>query len=51
MDAYRNQDLEAATRLLAKDFTFTSPQDDHVDKSAPLERWFPKTQVFFGGSV
>ena len=51
MDAYRNQDLEAATRLLAKDFTFTSPQDDHVDKSAYLERWFPKTQVFFGGSV
>lgn len=45
-DAYRDQDLEAATRLLAEDFTFTSPQDDHIDKSAYLERCFPTADRF-----
>jgi len=46
MDAYRNQDLETATRLLADDFTFTSPQDDHIDKAAYLERCFPTSDRF-----
>jgi ketosteroid isomerase-like protein len=40
-DAYRAQDLETATALIAEDFTFTSPQDDHIDKAAFLERCFP----------
>ena len=46
MDAYRRQDIEAATRLLADDFSFTSPQDDHIDKSAYLERCFPTADRF-----
>ncbi len=40
-DAYRAQDLETATALISEGFTFTSPQDDHIDKAAFLERCFP----------
>jgi ketosteroid isomerase-like protein len=45
-DAYHSRDLETATRLLADDFTFTSPQDDHIDKTAYLERCFPTADRF-----
>ncbi|KAB1985711.1 MULTISPECIES: nuclear transport factor 2 family protein [Streptomyces] len=38
---YRSQDREAALPLYADDFTFTSPQDDHIDKAAFFERCFP----------
>jgi ketosteroid isomerase-like protein len=41
LDAYLAQDLDAARRLLADDLAFTSPQDDHIDKTAFLERCFP----------
>ena len=27
--------------MLADDFVFTSPQDDHIDKAAFMERCFP----------
>jgi ketosteroid isomerase-like protein len=40
-DAYLAQDRDAATRLLADDFVFTSPQDDHIDKAAYLDRCLP----------
>lgn len=40
-DAYLAQDRDAAERLLAHDLVFTSPQDDHIDKTAYLERCFP----------
>src|SRR3954452_16054730 len=40
-DAYLAQDRGAAERLLARDLTFTSPQDDHIDRAAYLERCFP----------
>jgi ketosteroid isomerase-like protein len=40
-DAYLAQDRDATERLLAEDFTFTSPQDDHIGKAAYLERCFP----------
>jgi ketosteroid isomerase-like protein len=40
-EAYRGQDRAAMERLLAEDFVFTSPQDDHLDKTAFLERCFP----------
>jgi ketosteroid isomerase-like protein len=46
MDAYHRQDIQTATRLLADDFTFTSPQDDHIDKAAYLERCFPTAERF-----
>jgi ketosteroid isomerase-like protein len=40
-NAYLAQDRETAERLIAEDFSFTSPQDDHIDKAAFLERCFP----------
>jgi len=40
-DAYLAQDRDATEQLLAEDFTFTSPQDDHIGKAAYLERCFP----------
>jgi ketosteroid isomerase-like protein len=41
LDAYLAQDREAAERLLAENLVFTSPQDDHIDKTAYLEGCFP----------
>lgn len=40
-EAYLAQDRAAAERLLADDFVFTSPQDDHIGKEVFLERCFP----------
>jgi predicted enzyme related to lactoylglutathione lyase/ketosteroid isomerase-like protein len=44
--AYRARDREAAAALLAEDFRFTSPQDDHIDKDDYLERCFPTADRF-----
>jgi ketosteroid isomerase-like protein len=38
---YLAQDRDAAFALYGDDFTFTSPQDDHIDKAAFFERCFP----------
>ncbi|GAA3502848.1 hypothetical protein GCM10019016_099570 [Streptomyces prasinosporus] len=38
---YGSQDRDAASALYADDFSFTSPQDDHIDKAAFFERCFP----------
>ena len=35
------QDRAAAERLVAGEFVFTSPQDDHIDRAAFFERCFP----------
>jgi ketosteroid isomerase-like protein len=40
-EAYLAQDLAVERALLADHFRFTSPQDDHIDKAAFLERCFP----------
>jgi hypothetical protein len=40
-EAYLAQDTDTASRLLAEDFAFTSPRDDHIDKAAFMERCFP----------
>ena len=40
-DAYVTQDRAAMERLLAEDYVFTSPQDDHIGKADFLERCFP----------
>jgi ketosteroid isomerase-like protein len=40
-EAYLAQDQAAARRLIADDFMFTSPQDDHIGKPEYLERCFP----------
>jgi ketosteroid isomerase-like protein len=45
-DAYRRQDLAAAEALLADELVFTSPQDDHIDRQAYLERCFPTAERF-----
>ncbi|MFB6438642.1 nuclear transport factor 2 family protein [Streptomyces sp. NPDC056411] len=39
--AYLGQDRAAMDRLLADDFVFTSPQDDHIGKGTFLEVCFP----------
>lgn len=43
---YRSQDREAALPLYADDFHFTSPQDDHIGKTAFFERCFPTADRF-----
>ncbi|MGW3423945.1 nuclear transport factor 2 family protein [Streptomyces phaeochromogenes] len=43
---YRSQDRDAAFPLYADDFTFTSPQDDHIDRAAFFERCFPTADRF-----
>ena len=45
-DAYWKQDRASADRLLADGFTFTSPQDDHIDKAAFFDRCFPTADRF-----
>lgn len=42
-DAYNAQDRDTAERLIAEDFAFTSPQDDHIGRAAYFERCFPTT--------
>ena len=40
-DAYLGQDARSMAELIAEDFTFTSPQDDHIDKATFMQRCFP----------
>lgn len=39
--SYLAQDRDTAEQLIADDFVFTSPQDDHVDKATFFGRCFP----------
>ena len=39
--AYITQDRAAMERLMAEDYVFTSPQDDHIGKAEFLEKCFP----------
>jgi ketosteroid isomerase-like protein len=39
--AYLSQDRVTAERLLAEDFVFTSPQDDHIGKAEFMAKCFP----------
>ncbi|RCV51828.1 nuclear transport factor 2 family protein [Marinitenerispora sediminis] len=43
---YRAQDRAAALALYADDFSFTSPQDDHIDRASFFERCFPTAHRF-----
>jgi ketosteroid isomerase-like protein len=45
-DAYVTQDRAACEALLADEMVFTSPQDDHIDRKAFLERCFPTADRF-----
>ncbi len=44
-DAYLAQDRAAADPLLADGLTFTSPQDDHLDRATYFERCFPTREA------
>jgi ketosteroid isomerase-like protein len=46
LQAYRAQDRATTETLLAPDFSFTSPQDEHIDRAAYLERCFPTADRF-----
>ena len=38
---YLEQDQDAAEKLIADPFSFTSPQDDHIDRADYFEKCFP----------
>jgi ketosteroid isomerase-like protein len=40
--AYESEDRDAAEQLLSKDFTFTSPNDDAIDRATYFERCWPQ---------
>jgi len=44
--AFDEQDAATARRLLADDFRFTSPQDDHIDRDAWMRTCFPSADHF-----
>jgi len=44
--AFDEQDAETARALLADDFRFTSPQDDHIDREAWMRDCFPSADHF-----
>ena len=44
--AYIAKDYDSAAKLISAEFSFTSPQDDHIDKAAFLERCFPTAWRF-----
>jgi ketosteroid isomerase-like protein len=49
--AYRAQDRAAADTLIADDFVFTSPQDDHIGKAAFMDRCFPTADRFVSQEI
>lgn len=46
MASYMAGDRATAETLIADEFVFTSPQDDHIDRAAYLERCFPTSDRF-----
>jgi ketosteroid isomerase-like protein len=44
--SYLAQDRAAADRLVADEFVFTSPQDDHIDRATFFQRCFPTAHRF-----
>jgi ketosteroid isomerase-like protein len=49
--AYYARDAAAGAALLAENFVFTSPQDDHIDKTAYMERCFPTADRFISHEI
>ena len=50
-DAFRDRDRARADSLLAADFTFTSPYDDAIDKTAFFTRCWPNGDRFAAFTV
>lgn len=46
IEGYRSQDRATAETLLADDLVFTSPQDDHLDRTTYLSTCFPTADHF-----
>jgi ketosteroid isomerase-like protein len=42
--AYKSKDRRLAEKILAEDFTFTSPYDDAIDRAAYFERCWPNSE-------
>jgi ketosteroid isomerase-like protein len=42
--AYETKDRAALESTISSDFTFTSPFDDHIDRSTYLERCWPNSE-------
>ncbi len=42
--AYESENRDVAERLLAADFTFTSPNDDAIDRATYFERCWPRDE-------
>ena len=40
--AYESENRDAAEKLLSADFTFTSPNDDAIDRATYFERCWPR---------
>ena len=40
--AYESENRDAAEKLLSEDFTFTSPNDDAIDRATYFERCWPQ---------
>ncbi|MCU1577944.1 MAG: hypothetical protein JWP19_148 [Rhodoglobus sp.] len=51
MAAYYAGDAAAGAALLAENFVFSSPQDDHIDKAAYMERCFPTADRFISHDI
>lgn len=45
-EAYLSNRKDIVAAMLADDFTFSSPRDDHIDKNAYFERCWPETPAF-----
>ena len=45
-ETYQTRDREALEGLLADDFTFTSPYDDHIDRATYFVRCWPNAGTF-----
>lgn len=44
--AFLSKDRKTLEEILSDDFTFTSPRDDHISKTAFFERCFPGSDQF-----
>ena len=44
--AYESNDRDMIEAVLARDLTFTSPQDDHIDRATYFERCWPNAAAF-----
>jgi ketosteroid isomerase-like protein len=45
-ERYQERDRDAIEALLAEDFTFTSPWDDHIDRATYFSHCFPHAGEF-----